>query len=137
MFSYIIKRVTYAEKSSQAEKNSHRDYKAYIWVMCLRKTNAITFHFLSLIVAGDDFKMCVQSCNINATHLSWAYRIICSRNINFTKQHLFSVVQATLYIMLKNEENSCEEFLQFVYHRAIRLARHLLMWSFKFKKIWV
>jgi len=60
-----------AEKGSQAgKKNSYRDYKDYTWVMCWRKTNAITFHFLSWIDAGDDFKMCVQSCNINATHLS-------------------------------------------------------------------
>jgi hypothetical protein len=29
--------------------------------------------------------------------------------------------------MLENEANSYEEFLQFVYHGAIFLARHLLM----------
>jgi hypothetical protein len=29
-----------------------------------------------------------------------------------------SVDQATLYIMLENEANSCEEFLHFIYHGA-------------------
>jgi hypothetical protein len=57
MFSYTIKCVSYAEKGSQAEKNYYRDYKDYMWVMCLKKTNAINFHFLSWIDAGDDFKM--------------------------------------------------------------------------------
>jgi len=90
--------------------------------------------FLSWIDAGDDFKMWVQSCTMNATHLSLTYRIMCSHNIHCTKYHLFPVDQATLYIMLQNEANSCEEFLQFVYHGALCLARHLLMWSLKFKK---
>jgi len=27
------------------KKNSYRDYKDYTWVMCLKKTNAIIFHF--------------------------------------------------------------------------------------------
>jgi hypothetical protein len=86
--------------------------------MCLKKTNAITFHYLSWFNAGDDFKMRVQSCTINAIHLSWTFRITCSCNINCTSLHLFAAGRPLFISCLKMRQIDVTSFYS-LYHRAI------------------
>lgn len=70
MFSYTIKCVTYVEKRLTSWGGVLQRLQGLYMSNVLEENKCNNLAFLSWIDAGDDFKTRVQSCTINATHLS-------------------------------------------------------------------